>query len=147
MDVPALWTLHKVHGIDSKVYYLITDNKDTILIDIGKNVIAFDDLIGVTDIDSVDFFKKKGFPIDDIHFSAAPKFDENQGTFHKEFYYYDTINNKIAKLRVPKKVRSGRTSINFKNFIDSTSVTITGNNLDSITQNQLLKAFYTITFN
>lgn len=44
----------------------------------------------------------------DLYSSNTPEIDQAQGTFLKEFYYYDTIENHIAKVKVPKKVEKER---------------------------------------
>ncbi|MEK6511310.1 hypothetical protein [Myroides odoratimimus] len=91
--------------------------------------------------------KKNKFPVKEMFFSETPNIDENQGVFHKEYYYYEEIDYRKAKIQVPKKVGKGRTSISFNNVINQDySILITGKNLDSITQFRLLKTFYSIRF-
>lgn len=146
MEIPCKWKFTEEKGIDSKVYYLMTTVGDTILVDLGKYSASFDDMIPVSSFDSYNELKKNGFPVEKMFFTDTPAADENQGTFHKEYYYYDTINQHVAKLRIPKKFGIGRTSIKFNNLKENESLIITGHNLDSIAQKELVKSFYTIKF-
>ncbi|WP_430614149.1 hypothetical protein [Flavobacterium sp. JP2137] len=146
MDMPLDWQSSKQRGIDSEVFYLITKNQDTVLVEMGKYSISFDEVIVVNNVKDYHLFKSNDFPVRDMFFSDTPEVDENQGVFHHEFYYYDTINNKKAKLRIPKKNSIGRTSIRFTDFRGDESLTITATNLDSIMQKELVKSFYSIVF-
>lgn len=144
IDIPSEWIVKKEKGIDSQVIYLITAANDSILLEIGKNVTRLSNIVPVAHVDSISLFKDNGILVEDISFSYAPEIDENQGIFHKEYYYYDTINNNIGKLQIPKKTGKGSTSVNFDAIYNNTSVTITGRNLDSLTQNNLIKVFYSL---
>lgn len=146
MDIPLDWHFIKQKGIDSEVYYLITHKKDTILVEIGRYSILLDDIISVDNLKDYDMLESNNFSVREMFFSDTPEIDENQGVFHKEYYYYDTINNKVAKFRVPKKIGKGRTSIHFSNLQDDKTMTINAKNLDSMNQCELIKAFYSIVF-
>lgn len=147
MNIYNEWQCVQQESIDSYVYFFITEKSDTILVDIGRYSNSLNEIIGVSSIKEYDDLKKNKFPVKEMFFSETPNIDENQGVFHKEYYYYEEIDYRKAKIQVPKKVGKGRTSISFNNVINQDySILITGENLDSITQFRLLKTFYSIQF-
>jgi hypothetical protein len=107
--VPSDWKKINMKGIDSPVSGLITDKGDTLVFDYGKFSDPFNEIIEVrslerkTEYDSVKF----RYPSNMI-FSENADSDQEQGLFLKEYFYYENINGKKAKLGFPKISNEGR---------------------------------------
>lgn len=145
--LPNNWKEIKIKGIDSEVNAIITDKNDTILFDYGKFSNYNNEVVNVVDIKEYKKLDSLGFPVKEMYFSKIPDIDKNQGTFHKEFYYYDTIDVKVGKVRVPKVVGKGITSISFDSINNTNErLYISGENLDSLNQFEFIKSFKTIKF-
>ncbi|UOX32290.1 hypothetical protein LXD69_09505 [Flavobacterium sediminilitoris] len=144
IKVPFSWKKYQAKGIDSEIYYLITQENDTILVEIGKYINDFDDVLNVSNLSEYDKLDSLGFPVKEMYFSETPEIDKNQGVFHKEFYYYDTINNNIGKIKEPKFIGKGVTAILFKTPNSGENVLISAKNLDLTSHKCLLDSFKTI---
>lgn len=147
IDIPEQWNQVILKGIDSKIDGVVTKSKDTIFFDFGNYSSSINNVVNVVDIKNQKKLDSLGFPIDEMFFSKTPSIDKNQGVFHKEYYYYSKIDNRVAKIQIPKKIGTGITKI-FFDSIDNTGnkLSISGVNLDTTCQYQLEKAFKTIRF-
>ena len=87
--LPSNWKPVELVGIDSYVGGFLTTKGDTIIFDYGRDTPTNSEVIGVSDIKDKQKLDSLDFPIDEMLFSKQPKIDMNQGTFHKEYYYYD----------------------------------------------------------
>lgn len=143
--IPENWKQLKVNGIDSSVDAFLTKKNDTILFDYGKYSSKMDDVVNVSGIDEKRKLDSLGFPTKEMFFSKTPNIDKNQGTFHREYFYYEKIDGKTAKIQVPKRIGQGFTKIYFDD-INGKTLSIRSKNLDSIEQSELLKSFKTVKF-
>jgi len=145
IEVPSNWNQIELKGIDSYVGGFLTAKNDTIIFDYGRNTSTNSEVIGVSDIKDKQKLDSLDFPIDEMFFSKQPKVDMNQGTFHNEYYYYENVDNRKVKLKVPKKIGTGITSIFFDSLtVKNDNLYLYGHNLDTLDQFKLLKAFKTI---
>ncbi|WP_146052870.1 hypothetical protein [Aquimarina sp. I32.4] len=147
ITVPNTWKKINIDGIDSQAGGIVTTKNDTILFDLGKYVSKIDMAIPVNNIKEKDTLRKSGFSVDEMYFSKTPSLDKNQGTFHNEFYYYDTINSLPAKVQVPKFIGKGTLKIYFDS-IDTYNnrFSMFTRNIDTTNHYEVLKAFQTILF-
>lgn len=146
--IPSNWLKVSSNGIDSKVSFLITDKNDTIFINYGKNVGGFTETVRVHSLQSRVHFDSINWPYrHEMIFSKDATIEERQGIYLKEYYQYDTINGKRAKIKLPKMVGKGSTGIHFDSLNKSgEKLTIVGNNLNRETQDQLYLSLYSIIF-
>ena len=115
-EVPKNWKKKDIKGIDSKRTSFITSSSDTIYFEYGtynnpfneSKIIVNDSLIYKT-------LKENSFD-ESIVFSTNKELDNNQGIFLDNYYYYDTINNHVAKVMLPKKSKKGQMGIYFENI-------------------------------
>lgn len=143
--IPENWKQLKVNGIDSSVDAFLTKKNDTILFDYGKYSSKIDNVVNVSDINEKRELDSLGFPTKEMFFSKIPDIDKNQGTFHREYFYYEEIDGKMAKIQVPKHIGQGFTKIYFDD-INGKTLSIRSKNLDSTEQFELLKSFKTLKF-
>ncbi|MEM8765752.1 MAG: hypothetical protein AAGD88_18195 [Bacteroidota bacterium] len=147
MDVPENWIELELKSHDSYVGGIRTSAGDTIFFDYGKDTYPMDYAIKVNDIKEYQKLDSIGFEMDRLIFSKYPHIDQNQGTFHKEYYYYDSIGSYVPKIRVPKKAGNGSTAIYFDSLQNGKSLYLSGINLGEDEQRMLLKSFSTIKIN
>jgi hypothetical protein len=149
MKVPSNWNTFKMNGIDSSIEGIITDTKDTIIVEIGKNVVKFNEVIIVNSIkerlrlDSIGWSKKA---LDEMKFSSEPKIDELQSIFLNEYYLYDTLDGKKSKFMLPKKIGDGLIGLYVDDVKEDTRLSIYSKNLDTLQHFALYKAFLSIQF-
>ena len=145
--LPKNWKEIELKGIDSKVLGALTDKKDTIIFDYGLYSRSFKETIKVFSKKQIRKYDSLKMDTKDLKWSKFPEIDQNQAVFHKEFYYYELIDNNFGKICLPKKAGKGLTGISFRNINNSENhLTIIGRNLDSKERNELLKSFQTIQF-
>jgi hypothetical protein len=144
ITVPNTWNKIDLQGIDSYVGGFTTESGDTISFDYGKYTYDMDEALKVNDIKEFELLDSIGFDTDELHFSEQPNIDENQGTFHNEYYKYDTINNFRVKISIPKYKMSGTTGIFFREVTKGNDLFIHGTDLSDKEQKELLKSFETI---
>jgi hypothetical protein len=146
--VPATWEQIDIKSIDSNVKGFKTDPGDTILIDYGRYANPFNEIIRVRSLDQRKLYDSLGIKYpSDMVFSENVEVEQLQAIYLREYFYYDTIDRKKAKLGFPKKVGEGFSLIHFP-YVDNegNKLSIYGNNLDSLTQIELKKALKTIKF-
>ncbi len=144
---PNNWKEIKIKGIDSKVYGVQTNKKDTIIFDYGLYSKKFKKTIKVFSRQQIKKYDSLEMDTEYLKWSDTPEIDENQAIFHSSYYYYDTINGEIGKVKVPKIGHKGVTGISFRNVNGSKNhLTIYAKNIDLKTQQQLLNSFKTIKF-
>jgi len=145
INVPATWNKIEIKGIDSNVYAIVTENSDSIFLDFGKYSESFNETNKVFSREQIQKYKMMKMETKALYFSDNPEIDQAQGTFLKEYYYYDTIDNIAAKLKIPKIPSKGETGIHFANIDrNGNYLTIIGKNLNSKEQTSLIEAFKTI---
>jgi hypothetical protein len=145
ITVPKNWKKVDVKGTDSYVGGILLNCNDTVFFDYGNSTALINDAIIVEDVKKYSIMKEEGFYIKNFKFSKTPKLDQNQGVFHKEYYFYDTISGFIPKIKIPKEIGNGLTAICFDSLnINRERLYIYAKNLDTLEQFQLLKAFKTI---
>lgn len=142
------WEKVERNGIDSDIGAIKINDKDTIFFDYGTNTAIIDDVVFVQSMSDYKEMLEKEFDISSYHFSKTPNVDKNQGIFHKEFYMYDTIDNYIVKIKIPKKIENGITAICFDSLNPMKErLYMYGKNIEEHNNKELLKAFKTIKFN
>jgi hypothetical protein len=145
IDLPSNWEKININGIDSEVNVVVTQNKDSIYFDFGKYSEKFDETNKVFNREQIRKYDSLKMDTKQLHSSDTPEIDQAQGTFLKEYYYYDTISNQMAKIKVPKKIGAGEIGIHFQS-IGNNKLTISAKNLKPDEQAILLKAFESIKF-
>ncbi|UTA66374.1 hypothetical protein [Emticicia sp. 21SJ11W-3] len=80
-----------------------------------------------------------------IVFSETPEIDQEQGLYLKEYFYYETIDGKKAKLGFPKIIGDGRCllhihNINYKGY----GLSMFAEDVDEDTQKAILEMFKSI---
>lgn len=148
ITVPSNWERVELKGIDSYVANLITDGGDTIRIDFGQHSNPFEDVIQVRTLDRK--WLLDSLKLDDSSsfvFSETPEIDEAQAIHLREYYLYEMIDSRKAKLGFPKIEGRGLTLVHFLK-VDSKGnrLSISGENVDPLRQRQLEEAFRTIKF-
>lgn len=149
-EVPKNWQhIEGYKGIDSNVIaFLIKNSKDTIFVELGKYNNPFDEENDVINDTVMYEMIKRANPETNSILAIDTIYDYKQGLFLKNYYYYDTIDGKLAKLMLPKKEKEGRIGIYFKQ-IDSNKNSFSiesTNNLSQKDKEYLIKVFYTIEF-
>lgn len=145
ITVPTDWEKINLSGIDSYTGGIVLSTKDTLFFDYGSSAPLINDVIVVEDIKNYSKMKKEGFYVENFTFSKTPNLDQNQGVFHKEYYIYDTIDNLISKIKIPKKIGDGVIAISFDSITKKRDrLYLYSKNLDTLKQFELLKAFKTI---
>lgn len=142
ITIPADWQELNLRGIDSYVFGIKTKSNDTIFFDYGNNTYKMNEAVNVTNIEKRDTLINLGFDVNEMAFSETPELDKNQGVFHKEYYSYDTINGRVAKIRLPKKAAIGTTGIYFN--LGKQGLYVYTKNVDIRTQEKVLESFKTI---
>ncbi len=144
ITVPSTWRKLDIKGVDSYVGGFSTKSGDSILFDYGKRTYKMDLVFKVNDSKEYKKLDSVGFEVDDLIFSKYPNIDQNQGTFHNEYYMYDSINNYQAKISAPKRIGNGITGIYFEGLPKGNSLYLYGNNLSDDEHKELIKSFETI---
>ncbi len=146
---PNTWKVIQLQGIDSDVQGIVTDSGDTLFLDYGLYSDSFDDLV----VPVRSFERKKIYDAAKFHypgrmiFSKTPEIDEAQAIHLSEYFLYDTINGKRAKIVLPKRIGKGITGIHFPEVNQKgTRLTIYGRNLDTLQQFAAYKLFQSIHF-
>ena len=145
MSLPSSWKKIKVEGIDSNVNIIVTKNNDSIYFDLGQYSQEFNETNKVFSKEQIRKYDSLKMNTNGLHYSDTPEIDQAQGTFLKEYYYYDTINKKVAKIKIPKKYKRGETGIYFSK-INNNALSIVGKNLNKEEQEILVESFKTIKF-
>ncbi|WP_202703795.1 hypothetical protein [Flavobacterium sp. UGB4466] len=143
ISLPSSWKKIKTKGIDSNVNIIVTKNNDSIYFDLGQYSQEFNKTNKVFSKEQIRKYDSLKMNINGLHYSDTPEIDQAQGTFLKEYYYYDTINRKVAKIKVPKKYKLGETGIYFSK-INNNALSIVGKNLNKEEQEILVESFKTI---
>ena|SRR5690554_439905 len=144
IKVPVDWMKLDIKGMDSYVGGIETVEKDTVLFDYGKNTYIMDNTIKVNDIKEYKELDSIGFEMSDLIFSRHPFIDQNQGTFHNEYYYYEKVGNYKPKISVPKISGKGLTAILFDSLPNGNMLYLYAKNLNKKEQEILLESFKTI---
>lgn len=148
IEVPEKWEKVELKGIDSYVGGISLNNdRDTLFFEFGSSAPKMNEVIGVNSISNYNKLKREGFDLDNIFFSKTPDIDQNQGVFHKEYYYYKAIDSHQAKVKIPKIIGDGLTAISFDSLnLKNDKLYIYCKNLDTINQFNVIKSFNTIKF-
>ena len=145
--LPNNWEKIELAGVDSEIYGVLTHTKDTVIFDYGLYSASFEETIKVFSKEQIKKYDSLKMDTKDLKWSKFPEIDQNQAIFHNSYYYYDTINGEIGKVKVPKIVGKGITGVSFRNVRNTKNhLTIYAKNLDLNMQNELLKSFKTIKF-
>lgn len=138
--------------IDSDVFYLLNKLGDTIHVEYGPIGIV-NDLYEVPPpvfplSKKIEITKRNGEEpsSEDVLFSEFPEEDEKQQIFVKNYYLYDTINNIVVKMVLPKKEGRGITGMFIRKLRDGNSFSIYADNLDSVSQTYFLKLLKTVRY-
>jgi hypothetical protein len=152
LTLPSTYQFVKGQGVDSDIYYIISNSKDSIVVAYGQKGIInslYDEPVPVLP-DSlkkglIERWGKEPEP-DEVLFSEFPEDDNKQRIFEKNYFIYDTINSVVVKIVQPKRIGSGITGLNIPKLKNGMSFTIRGDNLDSTTHQELLKIFRTLKY-
>ena len=144
---PNNWKEIRIKGIDSKVYGVQTNKRDTIILDYGLYSKNFKKTIKVFSREQIKKYDSLEMDTEDLKWSDTPDIDQNQAIFHNSYYYYDTINKEMGRVKVPKIGHRGITGISFRNINGSDkNLTIYVRDISYEEQKLLLKSFKTIKF-
>jgi len=145
--VPSNWQEVNLKSIDSDVLGLVTDKNDTLMIDYGKFSDPFNDVVEVRSLerkaeyDSVKF----RYPSSMV-FSENAEIDQAQGLYLKEYFYYENIDGKKAKLGFSKIIKKGRCMLHIPNTDNKgNKLSIYVSNVDEATQQKVCEFFKSIT--
>lgn len=146
---PNTWSLIKLQGADSNIQGILTDKGDTLFLDYGPYSWSFDDVqVPVRSLEQKRVFDSTNFHYSKhTVFSKVPEIDEAQAIHLKEYFLYDTINGKRAKIILPKLIGQGRIGIHFSDIEQKgIKLTIYGHDLDTLQQFAVYKLFQSIRF-
>ena len=148
ITTPTEWRLVKIDGIDHSFTVLVTAQADTIYMNYGRDIEGFNETIKVHSMQAKAHFDSIDWPYrHEMVFSKDAVTEERQGIYLNEYYRYDTIGNKRAKVMLPKLAGLGHTGIYFDSInARGEQLVIIGENLDQATQDQLYQSFYTVGF-
>lgn len=149
ITTPKDWEKVKQKGIDSKVGYILTSNKDTIHYSLGKHVSKFK-VDSKVFHDSVrnDFISFKHKDVFRPEFSKTPEYDNALGTHLKEYYYYKIINGRKTLFKIPKQPNIGGTAGIFIDSLNGNNkLVVWGRDIPSKDLQDLIKSFESIKIN
>ena len=145
-DIPESWNEIYIESIDSQVNALLTANGDTVYFDFGRYSQNFDETIKVFSNEQIKKYDSLGMSLEGLYFSNTPEVDQMQGVFLDSYYYYDTINNTIAKIKIPKRLNKGGEVGACFQTLGINSLTILAKDLTVDEQFDLIKVFESIRF-
>lgn len=154
MKTPKNWEYSKARGIDSYVGNIVIDKKDTISFDYGYYSYDLEESFDYYISNDSIYIPQKNLDVSDTVNKNIYKFYAISDTIDireklsKCVFYYEIINNRNAKIAVPKKIGLGRTGVYFKSISDSSKMKleISGLNLSKKNHRAFLKAIETIKF-
>ena len=114
-EIPTNWKKKDIKGIDSKITALITPDSDTIYIEYGVYNNPFNESKIIVDDSLIYKTLKENSVGESVEFSTNKELDNSQGVFLDNYYYYDKINNHLAKIMIPKKAEKGQMGIYIAN--------------------------------
>lgn len=144
IEVPKTWEKLNIQGMDSYVGGIKTKNGDSVYFDYGKDTYKMDNVLKVNNIKEFKELDSIGFDVEELIFSKHPNIDQNQGTFHDEYYFYDTVDNYNVKFSIPKKPGMGITAVLFDNLPNNNTLYIYARNINKVEQDKLIEAYNTI---
>ncbi len=139
-------------GIDSYVADLVDERGDTLFTEYGTRSVINDFYKPSPPILSLEIKAKiikrdgKAPSPEDALFSEYPKEDQEQKTFDKNYFMYDTINKIVVKIVQPKRMGDGIIGMYIPKLKDGNSFCIYANNPDSICYAISLKIFHSIRY-
>jgi hypothetical protein len=148
ISIPKNWQKIELQGVDSKVSGIITDKRDTLFIDFGQNSNSFNEIPEIRSLERKKEYDSVGFRYPkSMIFSEQPELDQAQAIYLKEYFYYDTIDGKKAKVGIPKAINDGRCLI-YISQVDNkgNKLSIYTQNVDEATQKEILISFKSIKF-
>jgi hypothetical protein len=134
------------------VAYLITENKDTLHVELGNKGIVNDlydippSVFSLSQKQGVIEKAGKMPSADEVLFSEYPEEDKAQNIFDENYFLYDTINTIVVKLVQPKRIGNGITGVYIPKLRNGKSFSIYGSNLDSAAHKEALLMFKTIRY-
>lgn len=144
IELPRSWEKIKSSGIDSNSEIIVTSNKDSILFDLGDNSERFNETVKVFSKAQIRKYDSLQMETNNLFSSDTPEIDQAQGTFLNEYYYYDSIDNHQAKIKLPKR-DIGIIGIEFPD-VNGKRLAIVARNLSRDERESLLRAFQTVKF-
>lgn len=142
ITVPSDWKLGKIQGIDSSIDLIITDKQDSIFSDFGWYSNNFSEYILIDNINQKAKIQDPFMPT----LLLTSLSDLSSSIDIEHFYYYDTIDNLLAKIIVPHNKFNGVTSIYFKEIDSLNRFSMYSNTLTSEDRLKLLESFKTLKF-
>ena len=142
MTLPGHWKKVELQGIDGNGEHYTT-GVSQIFMEHGILTPEMDDAVSIYHTDDKKFYDSIGRSTENMIFSDTPALDENQGLYHKEFYYLEEINGVRYKIQRPKKSGQGITAL-FIKFDNGEKFTLYGRNLNEKDEKDLLAVFQTL---
>lgn len=151
LKIPISWHEIKFQGIDSDVSGIVTAKNDTIHLDYGWHSnsfeYGFDTTVNLYPLGHKKGYDSIGYKPKNAIYSDNYQWDYAQGLYLREYYFYDTIDNRKAKLGFPKKIGNGYCLIHFPKVDNKgNKLSIYVENVDSTTQKQIYEMFRSIKF-
>lgn len=144
MAVPSEWTLKQEQGIELTDQYFLSQDSDTIRLNINGSGNEFNKMINVHSMEEKQQFDKINWEyIDEMIFSEKADLEEAQGLYLNEYFFYDTIGGKAAKIMMPKKIGKGAMGIYFED-LNGKSFSIYAHDLDTLNHFALYNVFQSI---
>ncbi len=143
--IPTDWKQAKITAYDSKVLLFINE-KDSIVFDNHGVDLSDNPIIVDSEKEKQTMLEFSNHEIDsqDINVYKNKDFDNSNAVFHKNYYYYDTI-NKIDVLMVFPKKEKGTIAAFFNKNSDKNKLSIYCTNPSEKTKSELKKVFNSVT--
>jgi hypothetical protein len=148
MQVPASWRQIELNGIDSEVDLIVTENGDSINIDFGKNASSLNEVVKVYSLSDKAHFDSINWSTEGKIFSKNSVIEEMQGAYLKEYYLFEIIDGRKAKLMLPKVVGTGGSGVYFDSVdVEGNRLLIYTKDMDSVSYLALYRSLKSIEFN
>ncbi len=144
---PSSWRKIDLKSKDSDVSGLITDKNDTLIVDYGKFSDPFNEIVEVRSLERKAEYDSAKFRYpSNMIFSENSEIDQAQGLYLKEYFFYENIDGKKAKLGFPKIPEKGRCLLHIsKADNNGNKLSIYVSNVDATTQQEVYLFFKSIT--
>lgn len=143
IEIPHSFSLKKSNGVDTSVYDIFFKKEKVGSVYFGSYYHPFVEEYSVTEEKEV--YSKVRSKGSGIYYSRYLDQDYKNGIFNDNYYYYDTINENIAQVMLPKKPGRGLIGIYFDSVdVHRNKFAIVSNDLSEENKKIFLEIFKTI---
>lgn len=144
--IPKHWKSVKGKSIDSKIFIFLINDHDSVFAEFGRFNNPFDEENNV--INNIKTYNTiiRANPKTNSLLAYDSLYDYQQAIFLDNYYYYDTINEHLAKIMLPKKKHNGSIGIFFKSVDNKGNKfsIYTNNTLSDKDKEDLINVFYSV---